>query len=72
MIEAAVDVAANPFGARVYDVSSAVWLTADLDPTEVQPGRHDVKVVLVERHPQLANDIILTDVELLITYSPGE
>ena len=64
--------AANPFGARVYDVSSAVWLTADLDPTEVQSGRHDVKVVLVERHPQLANDIILTDVELLIRYSPGD
>ena len=53
---------------RISDVSSAAWLCFEMDPARVEQGAHEVKVVLVERHPQLACDIILTDVELVITY----
>ena len=49
-------------------MSSAVWLRCSLDPLEVPKGRHEVKVVLEERNPRMASDLILTDVELAVTY----
>jgi hypothetical protein len=54
----------DPHG--ISDVSSAVWIRFALG--EVAPGPHEVKVVLIERHPQLACDLILTDVELVIRH----
>ena len=51
---------------KISDVSSAVWLCFVMQPTEIEVGKHKVKVVLGERHPQLASDITLTDVELVI------
>ena len=53
---------------RISDVSSAAWLCFEMDPAGVEQGAHEVKVVLVERHPQLACDIVLTDVEWVIRY----
>ena len=60
--------ASNPFGADLYDVTSAVWLRCSLDPLEVPRGRHEVKVVLEQRNPRMASDLVLTDVELAVTY----
>ncbi|MSS73473.1 MAG: hypothetical protein EXS64_18590 [Candidatus Latescibacteria bacterium] len=53
---------------RLSDVSSAVWLCWRMEVSEVATGSHAVKVVLIERHPQVASDIVLTDVELVIAY----
>ena len=53
---------------KISDVSSAVWLCFVMQPTGIEVGKHKVKVVLVERHPQLAGDITLTDVELVINH----
>ncbi|MEW6752527.1 MAG: hypothetical protein AB1505_16295 [Candidatus Latescibacterota bacterium] len=53
---------------RLSDVASAAWLCWPLDPLRAQAGRHTVKVALAERHPQLACDLVLTDVEVVVTY----
>ena len=53
---------------RISDVSRAAWLCFPLRPSDVAQGRHTVNVGLVERHPQLACDIVLTDVELVVRY----
>lgn len=52
----------DPHG--VSEVSNAVWLC--FSPGAYTPGPHEVKVALIERHAQLACDVILTDVELVI------
>tara|TARA_Y100000588_G_scaffold287299_1_gene305407 strand:+ start:3355 stop:4884 length:1530 start_codon:yes stop_codon:yes gene_type:complete len=51
---------------RISDVSHAVWLQFDIHPCV--PGPHEVKVALIERHPQLACDLVLTDVELVVRH----
>ena len=54
-----------------YDISgvtSAVWLCFDLPAARVGQGRHEVKVILVERHPRMGVDLVLTDVELVVRY----
>jgi len=53
---------------QISDVSSAAWLCFAVAPAEVEQGPHEVNVALVERHPQLACDMVLTDVELVIIY----
>ncbi len=53
---------------RISDVSSAAWLCFPLHPSEVEQGPHKVRVGLIERHPQLACDIVLTDVEVVVRY----
>ena len=53
---------------KISDVSSAVWLCFVMQPIGIEVGKHKVKVVLLERHPQLAGDITLTDVELVINH----
>ncbi len=53
---------------RIGDVSAAAWLCFAMNPAEVGQGTHEVKVALVERHPQLACDLILTNVELVLRY----
>ena len=67
----AIDTYANPLKAMVADVGTAVWLISELSPTQAQKGQHEAKVVLEKRHPKLDGDIVLTDVEVVITY-PGE
>ena len=62
------DTTANPFGAKVADVEKAAWLCYEIDRSEVAQGPHEVKVVLAERHPKLAGDIVITHVELAIMY----
>ena len=53
---------------RIGAVSGAVWLCASLNPAEIDQGPHQVKVILNQRHPQLACDMVLTDVELVLMY----
>lgn len=56
----------DPLG--VFDVSSAVWQRYLLLPNQVASGSHTVKSILETRNPQLACDMVLTDVELVIVY----
>ncbi|MFC1527024.1 hypothetical protein ACFL6X_09480, partial [Candidatus Latescibacterota bacterium] len=58
--------AADP--ARISDVSGAAWLHFPLTASAITSGDHEVKVGLVERHPRLACDLVLTDVELVFRY----
>lgn len=53
---------------RLSDASAAAWLGVAISPGQAGPGRHLVEIVLDRRHPQLACDLVLTDVELLIRY----
>jgi hypothetical protein len=62
------DRAGNPLAARIYDVGSATWLYSELSPSETATGPHAVKIVLEERNPRLACDIVLTNVELVVSY----
>jgi hypothetical protein len=54
--------------AGISDVSSAAWLRFPLTAEAIASGGHQVKVSLVERHPRLACDLVLTDVELVVAY----
>ena len=52
---------------HISDVSGTVWLRFEMNmPIDV--GSHEVKVVLEERHPKVASDIVLTDVELVVRF----
>jgi len=56
---------------QVHPISGAspsVWFYYDMRPEDVAQGGHAVKAVLVARHPQVACDIVLTDVELVVGY----
>lgn len=48
----------------ISGVSSAVWLSTEL--SSVAPGPHTVTVTLRQRHPQVASDLVLTDVEFVV------
>ena len=50
------------------DVSNSAWLSTTMHPDWFAKGKHRVKVVLAERNSRLAVDIILSDVELVISY----
>ena len=54
-----------------YDISNAVWLSAEMPPDQAGKGTHRVKVTLVERNPHMAGDIVLTDVELVVRFGDG-
>ncbi len=56
---------------QISDVSSDAWLSFDLRPSQVAKGQHRAKVALRTRNPQVASDIVLTDVELVIAYAKG-
>ena len=60
--------AADAYGDDVYDVSDAIWLHSKLNPSEVTNGLHEIKVVLLKRHPKVKSDVVLTNVELVIKY----
>jgi hypothetical protein len=53
---------------QISDVSGAAWLHFRLAPDRTGVGPHAVKVVLAERVPKMASDIVLTDVEVVIRY----
>lgn len=61
-----VTYAADPLG--IAAVSPAAWLRYPIAPSAAGRGRHLVEVVLRRRHPQLACDLVLTDVELVVAY----
>ena len=61
------DHSADPL--QLSGVSAAAWLRFGLEAGRVAPGCHRVEVVLRRRHPQLACDLVLTDVELVVAYS---
>jgi hypothetical protein len=65
------DYVANSFEAPIRDVGSASWLSSEMDPSEVAKGKHRVKVVLAERNPRMGCDIVLTHVEMVITFPPN-
>ena len=64
----AEDIAGNPMDAQIYEVGQASWFLLDLDPEEAAKGKHTVKVVLEHRNPQVVSDVVLTNVELAVTY----
>ena len=49
-------------------VSPIVWMRFNLNGTAFTKGHHTVKIVLVERNAMVTSDIIVTDVELVISY----
>ena len=57
----------DPHG--IGDVSSAAWLCTRLTSEQVTADFHAVEVVLERRHPRVACDIVVTDVEVLVKYS---
>lgn len=63
----AVDLTGDPAG--VARISGDVWLRFPLTPASVGRGAHRVEVVPRRRHPQLACDLVLTDVELAVAHS---
>ena len=63
---------ADAYADYVSDVSSAVWLRSEFNPSEISKGPHQVQVMLQERNPKLACDIVLTNVELVIAYGKGQ
>jgi hypothetical protein len=52
---------------HISDVSGAAWLCFEMN-MPISVGAHEVKVVLEERHPKVASDIVLTDVELVVRF----
>jgi len=62
-----IDLTGDPTG--VSRIGGDVWLRYSLPPAQVSRGPHRVETVLRQRHPQLACDLVLTDVELAVAYS---
>ena len=62
--------AGDPIG--ISEVSAAAWLHFAIPLGQAGRGRHTVRAVLVKRHPRIACDILLTDVELLVRYAAKE
>jgi len=61
------DFAGDP--APISDVSAAAWTGCKLDPEQAAMGPHQIEVILLNRHPQLTCDLLLTDIELLVLYT---
>ena len=55
--------------ARISEVSDDVWVRFALAPDAVAVGVQQVEVVLDRRHPQVACDLVLTDVEIAVAHS---
>jgi len=53
----------------ISDVSNAVWHSFELDAGKATTGLHRIETILITRHPQLACDVILTDIEVVALYS---
>ncbi|HCR19831.1 MAG TPA: hypothetical protein DIU35_20330 [Candidatus Latescibacteria bacterium] len=52
----------------ISDVTGAVWLSKVLAPEQIRKGKHSVEILLMERNPRMACEIIVTDVELQIQH----
>lgn len=72
LADGTVDYSAQRDTDRIGDVAATSWHRFSLDPANVAPGRHRVQVALLERHPQLVCDIVLTDVELVVRYGTDD
>ena len=59
----------HSFAVPISRVSGDVWLRFPLDPGAVGSGVHRVEAILRRRHPQLACDLVLTDVEIAVAWS---
>ena len=64
--EARYCTAGDPHG--ISEVSAAAWLHYAIPVEHAGSGPHAVRAVLVKRHPRVACDIVLTDVELVVRY----
>jgi hypothetical protein len=53
---------------RISDVTAAAWIKQSLDADRAAQGPHTVQVILEQRNPSVVCDLVLTDVELLISY----
>ena len=49
-------------------MSAAAWHCFPLTVQQTTTGHHRIEVTLLNRHPQLACDLVLTDIELVIHY----
>ena len=59
----------HSFAVPISQVSSDVWLRFPLDPGTIGSAVHQVEAILRTRHPQLACDLVLTDVEIAVAWS---
>lgn len=66
-----IDSYANPLQAQVSDVGPYVWLRTELTENQVLQGLHKAKLILMERNPRISGDIVLTDMELSVSYTAG-
>ena len=69
LLDPAISYCHNGDAKPISDVSNAAWYNFQLDPATTPPGGHRIEVVLLNRHPQLACDLVLTDIELVVLYS---
>ncbi len=53
----------------ISDVSNAAWHNFKLDAAQTPLGTHRIEAILLNRHPQLACDLVLTDIELVVIYT---
>ncbi len=64
--EVRYDTSADPH--QISDVSAAAWLCWPLESDQVATGANSVEVILKNRNPKVACDIVLTDVELAVRF----
>lgn len=67
LADAVVSVDLTGDSTGVARVSGDVWLRFAVQ-TDIADGPHRVEVILRQRHPQMACDLVLTDVELAMGY----
>ena len=62
------DAQGNPFGAQIYDWSTAIWLSAVLPQSIANAGSHRIMVVLGKRNSQVKSDVVLTNLEVVVKH----
>lgn len=53
---------------QISDVSAAAWLCWPLSPNQVAAGVNSAEVILENRNPKVACDLVLTDLELVVRF----
>ena len=53
------------------DVDENSWLVWDLESAQAAYGRHEIKVVLIERDPRIRPPLGIENVEIWVTYIGG-
>ena len=54
---------------RLAEVTDDVWARFALPPVSAASGMQRIEVVLEKRHPQVATDLVLTDVEIVVAHT---